>query len=281
MPNIADVNGEYVPLEYAVTSIQDRGYQFADSAYEVITVINNKYIDIDRHLNRLKRTLSEMRINMPISDNALKIRIQNVIEMNKTKNALIYIQISRGIAKRKHSIPKDITPVIVITCNRLKYDMMNKETEPLKLKTIKDQRHKRCDLKTTALLPNILALEDAKENGYDDALMIDEEGFITEGTSWNFWIVDKDGIIKTRYLDDYILHGITRHAIIETVKRMEKKVIESVITKKEISNAKEAFVTSASRFIQPVSSIDDMNLPKERPISDKLRQEYFRYFTLN
>lgn len=283
MPHISYLSlygrGRFLPHAQAYTHINDRGYQFADAVYEVVTVIEGKFLDFDRHIQRLRRTLSHLKIELSMSDKALYILCKTLLEKNKSYTGLVYFQISRGIALRNHAFPKDVKPVIVLTFTPWSVKKFNNR-KPLSLKSFPDLRHKRCDLKTVALLPNILALEEAKSEGFDDALFYDENGFIREGSSWNFWIVDSEGNLKTRYLDEYILHGITRQTILELAETNNLKVEEANISFDDIKTARECFATSASKFAYPIRKIDDIELPNNHPIADKLFELYKAYWKI-
>ena len=282
MPKISYVAGRYLPHPYAVTHINDRGYQFADAAYEVVTFIKGVSLDMEAHLARLRRTLSFLKIdNFKMSDRAIELVIETLLEKNRIKTGTVYIQISRGIAPRNHFFPTDARPILVMTCaplslEKVKAQMLN----PLKVKTLPDLRHARCDLKTVGLLPNVLAMQQAKDSGYDDALFIDQDGYITEGSCWNFWIVTKDKKLKTRFLDEQILHGITRQTVLKCAEKMNLEVIEEKISKDDIKNASEAFATSASKFCITVKAVDDVTFADNCPVTSQLRESYFECFGL-
>ena len=279
MPNIAYISNRFLPLRSAKTSITDRGYQFADAAYEVVTFVDDKMLDFDLHIQRLWRTLSALKMDMPCSPRALELLTKTLIQKNYIHTGMVYFQVSRGIAPRSHIIPQNMTPVLSMICTRLKRDiLLSPMPKALSVALSADLRHKRCDLKTVGLLPNVLSLDDARINGFDDALFYDENGCITEGTSWNFWILDKDNILRTRYLDNHILHGITRHTVMKCAENMNLKIIESDITLSDIHTAKEAFATSASKFAVPIKKIGDIVLPDDNPVTLTLRQAYIDYF---
>ena len=279
MSHIAFVSGRFIPQSQATTHICDRGYQFADAAYEVIGFIHKKPMDIDLHLDRLERTLSHLRIDFKISRRAFILLMETLLEKNRTHSGLIYIQISRGIAPRSHPFPKEIKPVFVMTVTPFTTKTLSKMChKTLTVKTANDLRHKICDVKTVSLLPNVLAMQSALDDGYDDALLVDNNGNITEGTSWNFWIVTKDGQVKTRGLDNHILHGITRHTVLDCAKELEMNVTQGNISLEEALNAQEAFATSASKFVMPITKIDDIIMPEQNDFSKKLRYAYLQKF---
>lgn len=282
MPKISYVAGRYLPHPYALTHINDRGYQFADAAYEVVTYVKGVPLDIEGHLARLRRTLSFLKIdNFKMTDRALELVMETLIEKNRLESCLLYLQLSRGIAPRNHFSPKDARPILTMSCSHLNLDKLKeKMSKALRVKTMPDLRHARCDLKTVSLLPNVLAMDEAKASGFDDALFIDNDGHITEGASWNFWIVTKDNKLKTRFLDEHILHGITRHTVLKCAKEMGLEVVEAAVSLDDIRNASEAFATSASKFCMPIKQIDDIQLPESYSMTEKLRHAYMNHFGL-
>lgn len=279
MPNIVYVNGTFVHNPDAYTHITDRGYQFADAAYEVVLFINKVGIDMDLHLDRLDRTLSELNIPQPMSRAALQINIETLLAKNHQKNGLVYIQVSRGICPRNHIYPNNIKPFMVMTTKNVSREtLVSQKYKRLSLTLTPDQRWKRCDLKTVGLLPNILAMRSAVDKRYDDALLYDEQG-ITEGTSWNFWIITKDGHLQTKPLDHTILWGITRRTILEIAKKHNINVIEKTITVSDLEHAQGAFVTSASKFVMGVHQIDHIYYKHQHPLIEELFDAYIDLFS--
>ena len=260
MPLISYVNGLYVDHEEAKVNIEDRGYQFADGVYEVFAVINKKIVDYDGHLERLFRSLKEISLDSPIVYDAYLFHIRNLIKKNNIIDGLIYLQISRGVAQRDFKFPKNTKPSIVITARSISMgDYFSKFEKGIKVKITEDLRWKRVDIKTINLLPPVLAKQSAVENGCDEAWMIDSEGYITEGSSSNAWILINNKLITTP-ANNSILKGITRTSLIKALKKKKIKLIEKRFNIKDIKNANEAFITSATQFVMPVIKVDNNNI---------------------
>jgi len=279
MSKIAYINGRYLVENQAMVHITDRGYQFSDAAYEVILFIDKIAIDIDLHLDRLERTLSELHIKNPYSRRALMLNIKTLCEKNSVSTGMVYIQVSRGVAPRNHAIPeKEIMPTFVMTVKPLnKQKLMNDNHKALRLTLMPDNRWGRCDLKTVGLLPNILALHTATRKNFDDALFYDNQG-ITEGTSWNFWIINADGVLQTRPLEHTILWGITRHTFLKIAKEKKYSILEKTITMDDLKSAQGAFVTSATKIAMSVSQIDNQSFQTPHLFVRELRQAYINHF---
>jgi D-alanine transaminase len=279
MTQIIYVNGIYHHNHDAKIHISDRGYQFADAAYEVILFVNQLGFDIDLHLARLSRTLDALQIQFTMTNKAMIMNMHTLMQKNHIKTGLVYIQISRGVAPRNFAFPKKpIQPTLVMTTKALNLNALLKQKEKkLKLTLLPDNRWGRCDLKTVGLLPSVLATQHAIDNGFDDALLYDEHG-ITEGTSWNFWIVTKDGCLQTRPLGVDILHGITRHTVLEIAKSKNIPIIEKPITHNELSDALEAFATSATKMVMSIQSVDNIVFDNKNNIATALYEAYLKKF---
>ncbi len=279
MTQIIYLNGAYVHNNDAKIHINDRGYQFADAAYEVVLFIHGVGFDIDLHLNRLDRTLDALKINFKMSRQALVMNMKTLMQKNNIQTGMVYIQISRGVAPRNFPFPKKpIKPTLVMTVRALNYNVLLKQKhKKLSLTMLPDNRWGRCDLKTVGLLPSVLATQQAIEAGFDDALFYDDKG-ITEGTSWNFWIVNKDGNLQTRPLGYDILHGITRHTILKIAQENKIAIIENSITHNDLKNAKEAFATSATKMVMSIKSIDNIVYDDACPIGHLLCDAYLSLF---
>jgi D-alanine transaminase len=258
MPRIAYVNGAYVPFAHAQIHIEDRGYQFADGVYEVVQVLGGRLIDETSHLARLERSLREMRIAAPVSRTSLRAILGEVVRRNRVGDGIIYIQITRGVAPRDHGFPRaDVKPAIVITAKRLdmsKYEAMRKKG--VAVVTTPDLRWARCDIKSVSLLPNVLAKQMAREKGAFEAWLVDEGGFVREGSSTTAWIVTKDGQVRTRQLDHHILPGCTREVLLEVARAHQIRLEERAFTVAEALAASEAFLTAASIGVLPITRID-------------------------
>jgi D-alanine transaminase len=279
MSRIAYVNGRYVPHREASVHVEDRGYQFADGVYEVIAVADGRLIDAGPHLERLERSLRELRIAPPMARKPLEQVMREVIRRNGVDNGIIYIQMSRGVAPRDHAFPAKPKTQVVMTSRRSRPQPARIAEEGVKAITLPDIRWKRCDIKSVSLLPNILAKQKAKEEGAYEAWLVDANGMVTEGSSTNAWIVTRDGQLVTRSIENAILAGITRGAVLQLAREEGLSLVERPFSVNEAKAAREAFVTSTSSYVTPVTQIDDQVIANGRPgsISLKLRERYMRY----
>ncbi|WP_259779798.1 D-amino-acid transaminase [Aestuariispira ectoiniformans] len=280
MPRFAYVNGQYRRHNEAAVHIEDRGYQFADGIYEVVTVMNNKLIDEEGHLDRLERSLKELQIAMPMSRQVFKMVSRELARRNGLDNGLIYMQVTRGVAPRNHAFPAaNVPPAVVMTTKRMNFNKMKKFTEGVSVITIPDQRWERRDIKTVALLPNCLGKQKATEAGSYEAWQVDGDGYITEGTSSNAWILSKDKKLITRPLSNDILHGITRRTVLQLAAEEGIEVEERAFTVDEAYDALEAYATSATSFVTPIVRIDDKVLGNGKPghFGQKLLAAYTDY----
>jgi D-alanine transaminase len=279
MSRIAYVNGRYVPHRAASVHVEDRGYQFADGVYEVIAVANGKLVDGGPHLERLERSLRELRIASPMGRRAIELVMREVVRRNGVDNGIIYIQMSRGVAPRDHAFPARPETQVVMTARRARPQAARIAEDGVKAITMPDIRWQRCDIKSVSLLPNILAKQQAKEAGAYEAWLVDRNGMVTEGSSTNAWIVTRDGQLVTRSLENAILAGITRMAVIEMARAEGLSLVERPFSVSEAKAAREAFVTSTSSYVTPVTQIDDQVIANGKPgsISLKLRERYIRY----
>lgn len=275
MSRISYVNGHYVPHEAAAIHIDDRGYQFGDGIYEVVYIIDGHLADEEPHLDRLERSLAEVDILMPMSRSALKMIMARVIRLNQVRTGLVYVQITRGVARRDHKWTKELAPALVVTAKNTTPTVSTSPTLQ-KAITVTDQRWDRRDIKTIQLLPNCLAKQQAYKQGAYEAVMIDPDGTVTEGSSSNVWIVtDKDEII-TRPATEKILNGITRRSVKKVAEELQMKVVERPFTKDEMFKAKEVFLTSASSHVTPLGSIDDKIIHDGEigAVANRLRKAY-------
>ncbi len=281
MPGIAYVNGRYLAMRDAMIHIEDRGYQFADGVYEVCEVRGGRLIDERRHLARLKRSLGELRIPLPMSFAALGIVLREVIARNRTGYGIVYLQVTRGVARRDHAFPPaGVRPSIVVTArplNRTRNEAL--AARGIAVVTVPESRWARVDIKTTGLLPNVLARQAAIERGAREAWFVDKDGAVTEGAATNAWIVTQAGVVVTRPADHAILHGITRAVLFDGLKAQRLVVEQRAFTLAEAYAAREAFVTAASQVVMPVVRIDDHVIGdgKPGPIATALRREFHRY----
>ena len=280
MSRIAYVNGRYLPHGAAAVHIEDRGYQFADGVYEVIAVRHGALIDGEWHMERLQRSLAELQIDMPMSVAALNVVLNETVRRNRFSIGIVYLQISRGVARRDHPFPDPpVRPALVVTARR---------TPPVPAKTIDesvavisqpDIRWERCDIKSISLLPNVLAKQAARSQGGYEAWQVVGAGFVTEGGSTNAWIINNEGSLVTRPIENAILNGITRRRLIALAKAEGMTVEERPFSLEEAKSAREAFLTSTTAFVTPIVRIDETILANGRPgsLTLALRQLYVNF----
>jgi D-alanine transaminase len=284
MSRIAYVNGLYLPRLDAMIPIEDRGYQFADGVYEVCEVRGGRMVDERRHMERLRRSLDALRIPEPMPAAALDVILRETIRRNRVLNGIVYLQITRGVARRDHAFPPpDTPPSIVVTARSIDPAGSQKlAAEGIAVITVPDNRWERVDIKSIALLPNVLAKQAARERGAREAWFVDGNGRITEGSSSNAWIVHKDGIVMTRPAEHGILRGITRTVLLDAIKARGLGFEERAFTVAEAYDAREAFVTAASQIVIPVVRIDDRTIAdgKPGPLSRLLRADFHKHAEL-
>ena len=260
MSRISYVNGNYCEHKDSYVHIEDRGYQFADGVYEVFGIINKKIVDYDGHINRLFRSLEEVRMNSPINKLSYYFHIKRLIKINRIDDGLIYLQITRGVAERDFKFPKNARPSLVMIGKGISLDTYdNIFKRGINVKTVKDLRWKRVDIKTINLLAPVLAKQEANDNHCQEAWLIDEDGFVTEGSSSTAWILKKN-ILYTTPLSNSILNGITRQSLIKGLKKNKLRLIEKKFNINEIKEADEAFITSATQYVMPVVSVDNFKI---------------------
>jgi D-alanine transaminase len=256
MSRVAYVDRQYLPHRLAAVHIEDRGYQFADGVYEVMAVVAGHLVDEEPHLARLARSLSELRIAPPLCNPALKIVICEIIRRNRVRDGTVYLQITRGAAPRDHAFPKVPKPVLVVTSRSRKPADRRAAESGVAVITIPDIRWRRCDIKSVALLPNVLGKQQAREAGAYEAWLVDDKGHVTEGTSTNAWIITANGSVVTRRADSAILNGIARLAVLDIIHREGYRFAERPSTVAEAKTASEAFLTSMTAELRPVVKID-------------------------
>ncbi len=278
MSRIAYVNGQYVPHAQAMVGIEDRGYQFADGVYEVCEVRGLRLVDERRHMARLDRSLRELRMAHPMTPKALGIVMRETVRRNRVRDGIVYVQVTRGEMRRDFPFPPDGTrPSIVVTARSHDTVKLEKQAaDGIAVVTMPDLRWQRVDIKSVALLPNVLAKQAAREQGAREAWLVDAQGRVTEGASSNAWIVTRDGKLVTRPLSGDILPGITRSVVIDLIAREGLGFEERPFTVEEAYAAREAFVTSASQLVMPVVQIDGRPIGNGAPglIASALRRDY-------
>ncbi len=278
MSRIAYVNGRYRPWRDATVHIEDRGYQFSDGVYEVCEVKGGRMVDEPRHLARLERSLGALRIAMPMSPAALGVVMRETIRRNRVENGIVYLQITRGVARRDHAFPPAGTaPSIVVTARTL--DGAGNEAmaeQGVAVVTVPDNRWARVDIKSVALLPNVLAKQAAREQGAREAWFVDRHGNVTEGSSSNAWIVTADRKVVTRAADTTILRGITRDVLMGAIAAQGLSFEERPFTVVDALAAREAFLTSATQIVMPIVRIDGKPVGggKPGPVARALRQAF-------
>lgn len=258
MSKVAYVNGRYVAQRDASVNVEDRGYQFGDGIYEVIHVHGGRFVDEALHLDRLERSLREIRLPMPMPRASLRVVLEEVVRRNRITEGLVYMQVTRGVARRDHAFPtKPVPPALVVTAKRTPPFPKAAEGWTGTAVTVPDQRWARCDIKTVNLLPNVLARQAARDAGATEAIMVDQAtGMVREGASTSVWIVDAQGVLRTRPLDHAILPGCTRAALIAELRAEGIPFEEGEYDLATLRAAREIFLTSATSFVKPMLRLD-------------------------
>jgi D-alanine transaminase len=281
MSRIAYVNGRYLPRRAAMVNVEDRGYQFADGVYEVCEVRGGAIIDQSRHLARLQRSLGELRIRMPVTLSALAVILRETVHRNRVRDGLVYLQVTRGVARRDFSFPPpDTQPSLVVSARSLDFaGNERRAARGIAVITTPESRWARVDIKSVSLLPNVLAKQTARDRGADEAWFVDRDGRVTEGASSNAWIVTQDRRVITRPADNGILRGITRTVLIELLEGQDLRLEERPFKVEEAYGAAEAFVTAASQIVMPVVRIDDRPIGNGSPgpVARLLRENFHHH----
>lgn len=281
MGRIAYVNGRYVPQGEATVSIEDRGYQLGDGVYEVCEVRAGVLIDEARHLARLERSLSELRISQPLAPGALSRVLREVLARNKVRDGYVYVQVTRGVAPRDHTFPAPaVRPSLVVTAKAIDPAKGTAlAAKGIKVISLPDIRWKRPDIKTINLLPNVMARQAAKEQGAYEAWLVDADGMVTEGAASNAWIVTADKTIVTHQVDQSILRGVTRTTLLELIAAKGLRLEERRFSLEEAKQATEAFITGATTLVMPVIAIDDVIIGDGKPgaLATSLRAQFHNF----
>ncbi|GAN75922.1 D-amino-acid transaminase [Acidisphaera rubrifaciens] len=262
MSRIAYVKGRYVAQRHASVSIEDRGLQFADSVYEVVPLLHGRAVDEDGHLGRLDRSLAALGIALPLTRAALRCVLREVAARNRVVNGILYLQVTRGTARREHHFPAAIGDATLIVTARALPPPGDVAAAAVRAITRPDERWARCDIKSTGLLANVLARQAARSAGAYEAILIGRDGIVTEGAATTVWVVDRDGRLRTRHLDASVLAGCTRAMLVAVLARADIAFVEQGVTLDELRAAREVFLTSASSYVKPVIAIDG------RPVGD-------------
>ena len=271
------INGEFKKEDEAKVSIFDRGLLFSDSVYEVTSVINSKLIDFKYHVERLDRSMNELKFKTLIDHDEILAFHRKLIDLNNLKEGMIYTQVTRGVVDRSFDMPKQaIKPTVLAFTQEKKILESDSAKNGIKVMTLEDMRWKRNDIKTTQLLYASMAKSEATAKGFDDAWML-RQGYVTEGSSNNVWIIRSKNIM-TRQSDNLILSGITRAVVLECAKKLDYEVIAKNFTKVDAESADEAFMTSATGLITPVIKINSSQIGDGKPgnFTKSLRAEYIK-----
>ena len=280
MPNLSYVDGKYYNYPDSKVHINDRGYHFGDAVYEVILFNDGVFYDFDAHINRLFNSLKSIEIDFSFTKKTIELIVKNLIRLNRVTFGSVYIQVSRGVAERNHTYDNlKVKPILTIITSK-KHNTTNAIIKGAKAITIRDNRWSRPDIKTTQLLPNVLAKTIANKQGAYESIFIDDEGYVTEGSSSNIWIINNKNEIITRNIDGKILSGITRKTVAEFAKLNDLKVLEKKFSKEDMFKAKEVFLTSASSFVTPINEINEVKVNNGNigQLSVKLKKLYFKNF---
>lgn len=283
MYRIAYVNGRYQPYHHSSIHAEDRGYQFGDGVYEVVGVRQGVMLSRSYHLDRLTRSLAALKIDLAYSRPTLLRIMTEVQRRNFLREGLLYMQVTRGVAPRDHLPPPDMVPSLVMIAKPMKLMNEAKIAKGIAAITVPDERWGRCDIKTIGLLPNSLAKQKAAAQGAGEAWLVDDHQNVTEGSSTNAWILNKDGVLITRPLDVHILAGVTRHRTQEFIQaeaaQLGIRLEQRPFSLAEAYEAKEAFITSASNLVVPVVSLDGKKIGDGVPgkIALALRHSYLAH----
>lgn len=277
MPRIAYVNGRFVPLAHARVSVEDRGYQFADGAYEVIAIKDGRLADEIGHLDRFDRSLGALGIAAPMGRRAHRLVMRELVRRNRVRNGTLYMQITRGVAPRDFKFPEPaVRPGLVMTVRPADLEPAARLAQGVKVISVPEIRWKRRDIKSVALLPQVLGKQKAAEAGAFEAWMVDEDGLVTEGCSSNAWIVTRDGVLVTRNASTAILNGITRQSLLRILGDLALPFEERPFSLAEAHEAREAFLSSASTFCLSITEIDGRPVGNGHPglLARRLRETY-------
>jgi D-alanine transaminase len=279
MSRIAYVNGQYLPHTDAAVHVEDRGFQFADGVYEVCEVRSGLIVDLTRHLDRLDRSLKELRMVSPMERQPLTVVIREVLRRNRVRNGIFYLQVTRGAARRDHFFPAVGTaPTLVITAKSVDPSIAQKKYQAgIKVITLPENRWDRVDIKSVGLLPNVLAKQQARDAGVHDAIYVDRNGIVMEGASSNVWIVTPDGNLVTRPAEHGILRGITRTTLLDVASALSLSVEEREFRTEDMLAAREVFFTSATGTCVPIIEVDGKTIANGHPgtVASNIRDAFF------
>ena len=272
------INGSFQEKSEAMISIEDRGFNFSDGVYEVMAYCNNTILNFSKHLKRLDSSLKKLQIPQPLANKkSLKLILKKLIDLNRLNDGYIYLQITRGNARRNHLFPNVVTPNFVIFTFSLNVDNAN-ILRGVEIGLTNDLRWSRCDIKSISLLPNVLEKQKAFENGFYEYWQI-RDNLITEGSTSNAFIVNKNNKIRTHPSNNFILGGVTRDSVIEIAKKSKFSVIENGFTTRDLDSCEEAFLTSTTVGVLPVVKFENKKINDGKPgkITKVLIKKYNDY----
>jgi D-alanine transaminase len=266
------VNGRFVPLDKATVHIEDRGFQFADGVYEVIACFGGTFLDLDAHLKRLQRSCDAIALTLPHPLNELESLIQQIYKLNPFDHAMIYVQITRGVAPRSHLVKEELQPTLVITVRELPEPTKEKLTHGASGITRPDLRWKRCDIKSIALLASVLGKQEAESHGVDETFWLDEQGHLLEGCATNCFAMINQKLV-THPLDHQVLGGITRAMLLRLARRQGLEIEERPWKLSE-AGLTECMMTSTTNAVMPVCRMNGEAIGNgvPGPVTMKLRQ---------
>jgi D-alanine transaminase len=281
LPRISYLNGEYLPHEKATVPIEDRGLQFSDAVYEVVSFFNGQPLDLKPHMDRLRNSLEFLSIAAEVKDQQFLEIIERLIARNNISTGIVYIQITRGVAPRDHAIPEGpLTPTVIATTRPLDMEAIRERLQNgVKIIVVKENRWAHPNVKSTSLLGNVLAKEMATKKKAYEAVYLGRDGNLTEGTASNLWIVNNEGVLVTCKTDGKILPGITRLAVVDALSGAVKGIEERPFALTELKTAREVFLTSTTSFVMPVVNVDGEIIGEGRPgpVTKILQKAYWEY----
>jgi len=277
MPEVAYINGTFCPINEATVSIEDRGFQFGDSIYEVIFAYGRKLFELDAHLKRLRASLKAIDLAFDIEASGLTQAMREGVTRCEFEDVMVYLQITRGVAPRVHTIPDGLVPTVVMTFKEIPTISSELQKRGARLKTFPEVRWANCYIKATTLLPNILAKTRAKKAGYDDAVFVTEEGEVRESTSANVYIVEGKSVIFPRR-NESVLHGVTQHFLMRCAQALGLEMQEGVIPLERLMAADEVFISSTAVEVLGVTCVDGKAIATGEvgPVVRSLHEEFCR-----
>jgi D-alanine transaminase len=279
VPEIAYVNGEFLPLERATVRVEDRGFQFADGVYEVVRTYGGNPFATDEHLARLSRSLDAIELKNPLSAEQWKSIIDEGIQRSGFAEAIVYLQVTRGCAPRHRGMPKGAEPTVVMTVRELATPAAKLRENGIAVITMPEFRWARCDIKSIALLPSVLAYQAAKKAGANDAIFVDEVDTVNEATAGNVFVVT-DGRLRTPLKSTRILPGVTRDKLLVAARAAGIETAEERVTKSELLSAQEVFLSSTTAEVTPVATVDGKQIGngKPGPVATRVFEQFARMF---